>query len=219
MKENKKVSPGVLSAFRDVTVGSVGDAVRKLGFHGDMTCEINPLFPIKIAGTAITVMEERCTEEVPPVHMIEAVELAGPDEVICISNGGDPEVALWGGMASATCRAKGVEAVVIDGGVRDVEEIVHDYMFPVFTRSTTPVTTLGKYKTVSMNEPTIMGGVEVNPGDVIVGDTDGVVCVPAAIAEKVLKMAREFDDMEREQTRCMIETHSMKKGFEKFNRI
>jgi 4-hydroxy-4-methyl-2-oxoglutarate aldolase len=217
--EFRKLSPEIVRAFKNVTVGSVGDAVRQLGFHGDMSCQINPIFPVKISGSAITVMEEPCTEKVPPVHMIEAVDLAGPGDVICIGNGANPEVTLWGGLASAACKARGVEAAVLDGGVRDVEEIIRDYMFPVFSRSTTPVTTVGCYKTVSLNEPTVVGGVEVNPGDIIVGDRDGVVCVPAHLAEQALQMAREFDDMEREQTRCIFETGSMKQGIAKHNRI
>jgi 4-hydroxy-4-methyl-2-oxoglutarate aldolase len=217
--EKRRLPADLVRSFKNVTVGSVGDAVRKLGFKGDMTCQINPIFPVKIAGLAITVMEEPCTDVVSPVHMIEAVDLAGPGDVICIGNGANPEVTLWGGLASAACKARGVEGAVLDGGVRDVEEIIHDYMFPVFSRSTTPVTTVGCYKTVSLNEPTVVGGVKVNPGDIIVGDRDGVVCVPAGLAEKALKMAREFDDMEREQTRCIFETGSMKLGIAKHNRI
>ena len=215
----KKVSSEILESFRDVTIGSISDAVEKLGFKGALHSSIKPIFPAKIVGCAITVKEEPCKEAVPPVYMIEAVDIAGQGDVICISSGGDTEVALFGGMASALCNAKGVEAVVIDGGVRDVEENIRDYQFPTFAKSTTPVTTVGIYKTVSINEPTIVGGVWVNPGDVIIGDRDGVVCVPAEIAEKVLNMAREFDEMEVAQTECILETLSMKEGISKFNRI
>ena len=184
-----------------------------------MRCPINPIFPVRIAGLAITVTEEPSSEHVPPTHMIEAVDLAGPGDVMCIGNGANPEVTLWGGLASAACKAKGVEAAVLDGGVRDVEEIIHDHMFPVFSRGTTPVTTVGCYKTVSLNQSTVVGGVEVNAGDLIVEDRDGFVCVPAALAERALKKAREFDDMEREQTRHIIETGSMKLGIAKHYRV
>ncbi len=219
MSEVRRVSQKVLESFRDVTIGSISDAVAKLGFNGALHSSIKPVFPAKIVGSAITVKEEPCTETVPPVHMIEAVDMAKQGDVICLSSGGNTEVALFGGMASALCNAKKVEAVVIDGGVRDVEENFRDYKFPTFARSMTPVTTVGIYKTVSINEPTLVGGVWVNPGDVIVGDRDGVVCVPHAIAEQVAKMAREFDEMEVVQTECILETLSMKEGISKFNRI
>jgi 4-hydroxy-4-methyl-2-oxoglutarate aldolase len=156
---------------------------------------------------------------VPPVYMVEAVEMAQKGDVICLSSKGNTEVALFGGMASAACMTKGVEAVVIDGGVRDIEENIQNYQFPTFAKSTTPVTTVGIYKTVSINEPTPVGGIWVNPGDVIIGDRDGVVCVPFALAEQVLAMAREFDEMEAAQTKHILETGSLKAGLSKFNRI
>ncbi len=216
---NVKISAETLEAFRKVTIGSVSDAVRKLGFKGDLDSSIKPIFPAKVVGLAITVKEEPCTETVPPVHMIEAVDTAKAGNIICLSSGGDTEVALFGGMASAACKARGVEAVVIDGGVRDVEENIRDYQFPTFAKSTTPVTTVGIYKTVSINEPTILGGVWVNPGDVIIGDRDGVICIPASLAEETLKMAQEFDKMEAEQTKYILEKASLKEGISKFNRI
>jgi regulator of RNase E activity RraA len=215
----RKVPDAMLNAFRDVTVGSVSDAVNKLGFKGNLDSSIGPIFPTKIVGSAITVKEEPCTETVPPIYMIEAVEMAQPGDVICLSSGGDTEVALFGGMASAACKTKGVEAAVIDGGVRDIEENIQNYQFPIFAKSATPATTVGIYKTTSINEPTVVGGVCVNPGDVIIGDRDGVVCVPFALAEQVLAMAREFDEKEAAQTKYILETGSLKKGMLKFNRI
>jgi regulator of RNase E activity RraA len=112
-----------------------------------------------------------------------------------------------------------MEGAVLDGGVRDIEEIERDFGFPVFARSICPATTVGRFKTVAANEPVIVGDVTVNPGDLIVGDRDGVVVVPANLVEAVLKEAQDIESREREQTRLIRETKSLLKGLEKYQRI
>lgn len=113
----------------------------------------------------------------------------------------------------------GLEGAVLDGGVRDVEEIERDFGFPVFARNVTPATTVGRFKTVSANEPVVVGGVTVNPGDLIVGDRDGVVVVPADMVDEVLKLALDIEEREREQTKLIHEAKSLLKGLEKYKRI
>jgi regulator of RNase E activity RraA len=72
---------------------------------------------------------------------------------------------------------------------------------------------------VAANEPVSVGGITVNPGDLIVGDRDGVVVVPTGLVEAVLKDAQIIEDREREQTRLIRETKSLLKGLEKYQRI
>ena len=71
----------------------------------------------------------------------------------------------------------------------------------------------------AVNVPVHVGGVTVNPGDLIVGDRDGVVVVPAGLVEAVLKGAQDIENREREQTRLIHETKSLLKGLEKYQRI
>jgi len=113
----------------------------------------------------------------------------------------------------------GLEGALLDGGVRDVEEIERDYRFPIFARSVHPAASVGRFKTVSANEPVEIDGVMIRPGDVIMGDRDGVVVIPADKAEACLEKALEIEGREREQTRLIQETKSILKGLEKHQRI
>ena len=98
-------------------------------------------------------------------------------------------------------------------------EIRRDYDFPVFARSVSPGTTLGRYKTVASQVPVEVGGVVVHPGDIIVADIDGVVVVPQAKAAEVLAMSVEIDARELEQAKLIIAEKSLRKGLAKYGRI
>ncbi len=113
-----------------------------------------------------------------------------------------------------------------DGGlrpgrrVRDVTEIRRDFPgFPVYARSTVPATTLGRIRTVSLNEPVVVGEVGIRPQDLIVADGDGVVRVPRELVDDVLRSALEIEEREREQTRYILESGSLRDGLAKHNRI
>ncbi|MEZ5604225.1 MAG: hypothetical protein R3E41_08335 [Burkholderiaceae bacterium] len=93
-----------------------------------------------------------------------------------------------------------------------------DYDFPVIARSVSPGTTVGRHRTVASNVPVVCG-IEVNPGDMIVGDIDGVVVVPRARCAEVLEMAREIDRRELEQARLIVEAKSLRQGLARYGRI
>ena len=103
--------------------------------------------------------------------------------------------------------------------MRDISEIKRDFGFPVFARSSSPGTTLGRYRTVSSMVPVTIGDVTINPGDYVVGDIDGVVVVPKDKAEEVLKMGQEIDQREAEQAKLILESGSLKEGLAKYGRI
>ncbi len=219
MSEQSVISPEVIRAFRSITTASVADALWALGISGHMSHEIKPFMKVKIVGPAVTVREEPTAERVPPSHALELIDHSAPGSVIVIAIDGFKDVAIWGGLMTAGAVVNGLEGAVLDGGVRDVEEIERDFGFPVFSRSICPATTVGRFKTVAANVPVTVGGVTVNPGDLIVGDRDGVIVVPTAQVEAVLKGAQEIEDRERAQTRLIRETKSLLKGLEKYQRI
>jgi len=126
---------------------------------------------------------------------------------------------VWGGLMTAGAYANGHAGAILDGGVRDIPEIRRDYDFPVFARSVSPGTTLGRYKTVAAQVPVDVGGVIVHPGDLIVADIDGVVVVPKARAAEVLAMARDIDARELEQAKLIVAEKSLRKGLAKYGRI
>lgn len=215
------VSAELIARFRKVATASVADAVDKVaGRRGYMDHQIKPrINDKKIVGPAVTVLEGPTEEFVPPTHALDAIDESPEGSVICISIGGEAEVAVWGGLMTAGAVANKHEGAVLDGGVRDLVEIMRDYDFPVFARSVSPGTTLGRFKTLAAHVPVRIGGIMVNPGDIIVGDVDGVVVVPRQHAEAVLAMAEEIDARELEQAKLIIEAKSLRGGLAKYNRI
>lgn len=219
MKHQIQFSSDIIDAFRAITTASVADALWELGISGHMTHDIKPIFKAKLVGPAVTVLEEPTTERLPPAHALELIDSSPAGSVMVISIGATRQVAVWGGLMTAGAVANGLVGAVLDGGVRDVEEIERDFGFPVFARAVIPATTVGRYKTVSANTPVVVGGVTVQPGDLIVADSDGVVVVPAARVEEVLHRSQDIEAREKEQTRLIRETGSLLKGLEKYKRI
>ncbi|MCT7376656.1 RraA family protein [Chelativorans salis] len=211
----------LIEGFRRVATASVADAVDKIcGSKGYLDSAITPrTSDRKIAGPAATVLEEATSEEVPPTHALELVDNAAPGSVMVISVAGDCNVAVWGGLMTAGAVANRLEAAVLDGAVRDITEIKRDFGFPVFARSASPGTTVGRYKTIASMVPVTIGDVTINPGDIVVGDVDGVVIVPREKAAEVLAAAQGIDLKEAEQAKLIIASGSLKEGMAKYGRI
>lgn len=212
----------IIEGFKGVAVASVADAVDKVcGRRGYMDASIKPRINDKrVVGPAATVLEAATDEFLPPQHALDLIDEAPKGSVIVISiAGGEPNVAVWGGLMTAGAFANGHAGAVLDGGVRDLAEIRRDYDFPVFARDVSPGTTLGRYKTVASQVPVEVGGIVIHPGDIIVADIDGVVVVPAAKAEEVLVMSREIDERELEQAKLIVAEKSLRKGLAKYGRI
>ena len=212
----------LLAGFAAVAVASVADAVDKLtGRRGYMDSRIKPRINDKrICGPAATILESATDEFVPPQHALDLIDEAPEGSVIVIAiEGGQPDVAVWGGLMTAGAVANKHAGAVLDGAVRDLTEIRRDYGFPVYAREVSPGTTLGRYKTVASQVPVRVGDVVVHPGDIIVGDVDGVVVVPREHAAEVLAMSREIDQRELEQAKLIIAEKSLRKGLAKYGRI
>lgn len=212
----------LIEAFGQVAVASVADAVDKVcGRRGYLNSLIKPrINDQRICGPAATVLESATDEFVPPQHALDLIDEAPRGSVIVIAvEGGQPDVAVWGGLMTAGAVANGHVGAVLDGAVRDLTEIRRDYGFPIFARDVSPGTTLGRYKTVASQVPVRVGDVVIHPGDIIVGDVDGVVAVPKDKAVEVLAMAQEIDARELEQARLIIAEKSLRTGLAKYGRI
>lgn len=211
----------LIAGFRAVATASVADAVDKIaGKTGFMDETIKPrINDKKMVGPAVTILEGPTDEFLPPQHALDAIDQSPAGSVICIAISGEKNVAVWGGLMTAGAVANKHEGAVLDGGVRDITEIRRDYDFPVFSRSVSPGTTLGRFRTYSSNEPVMIGGVIVHPGDIVVADADGVVVVPLLHAEAVLAMSKEIDDRELEQAKLIIQVGSLREGLAKYGRI
>ena len=212
----------LIEGFNAVAVASVSDAVDKIcGKRGFMNSNIKPRINDKrICGPAVTVLEAATNEVLPPQHALDLIDEAPRGSVIVIAiEGGEQDVALWGGLMTAGAVANEHAGAVLGGGVRDLTEIRRDYGFPIYALEASPATTVGRFRTVASQVPVSVGGVMVNPGDIIVGDVDGVVVVPRASAEAVLAMAQEIDARELEQARLIMQERSLRKGLAKYGRI
>lgn len=212
----------IIDGFKTVAVASVADAVDKVcGKRGYMDATIKPRINDKrVVGPAATVLEAATDEFVPPQHALDLIDEAPRGSVIVISiAGGEPNVAVWGGLMTAGAVANDHAGAILDGAVRDLSEIRRDYDFPVYARDVSPGTTLGRYKTVASQIPVVVGGIVVHPGDIIVADIDGVVVVPKDKAAEVLAMSREIDERELEQAKLIIKERSLRKGLAKYGRI
>ena len=147
--------------------------------------------------------------------------------VISMANS-DKNVALWGGIMTAGAVANQFAGAVLDGGLRDIEEIrkgqaegglYQGRSFEIYSRSISANTTLGKYKTYTSNVPVMCGGVLVSPGDLIVADCSGVVAVPKEHIEEVLAVCEDIERTELLEAQLILEQGSIQAGLEKFNRV
>jgi 4-hydroxy-4-methyl-2-oxoglutarate aldolase len=198
-----------LEGFRGVAAASVSDAVDAvIGRPAFMSPDIRAVSPGKLVGPAATVLEGVGTEARPPLHALQAIDTSEPGTVIVIGME-DPEagrrVAVWGGLMTTGAMVRGLAGAVLDAGLRDVQE-TREAGFPVFARSVVPATTVGRFVTLDRDIPLNCGGVLVRPGDIVVGDMDGVVVVPLVAAREVLAKARELENGERRMVEA-IERH------------
>jgi 4-hydroxy-4-methyl-2-oxoglutarate aldolase len=211
----------LIDGFYKVATASVADAVDQIAGHrGFMDQSIKPrINDKKIVGPAVTILEAPTHEKVPPQHALDAIDESPAGSVIVIGIYGESNVAVWGGLMTAGAVANQHVGAILDGGVRDLTEIRRDYDFPVYSRSVSPGTTVGRFTTLASNVPVDCGGVKVHPGDIIVADIDGVVVVPHQHAVEVLKLSQEIDARELEQARLIIDEKSLRKGLAKYGRI
>jgi len=168
--------------FLKVSSPNVTDAMHRKGAMEGM---VSLCGDVKMAGQAVTVQTFSGDWAKP----VEAIDVAGPGNVIVINNDGGTHVAPWGELATLSCVRKGIAGVVIDGAVRDVDDI-RKTKFPVFARAIVP--NAGEPKGFGeINAEIRCAGLFVNPGDWIIGDESGVVVVPKERAYEVARRALE----------------------------
>jgi regulator of RNase E activity RraA len=149
---------------------------------------------MRCAGPALTVRETigpPGTYDSKDFAVGAIIDAARAGDVIVVE-GGAAAVSTWGGMATCAAVEKNIAGLVVDGGVRDLEEIV-DFGLPVFARHLVPTTGRTRLKVEAINYSVTVDGVRIEPGDVIVADGTGIVVVPVGHLDEVLSLAEEFD--------------------------
>ena len=145
------------------------------------------------------------------------IDAAGSGDVIVVSAQG-ARASIWGGMASLAAKVKGVAGLVVDGGVRDIDEMV-EHGFPVFARHCVPTTGRTRLKVNAVNIPIVIDGVSVNPADIIVADSTGIVVVPFADAGRVAELAEGYARDDRAAEDEIRRGLSFSEAMAKFKRI
>ena len=189
-KNINRVNPEILSELSRYSVSIISDSMNRFGV---MSTAIRPLTPsASFVGSAITV------EEIEGGNLMShaALDLVQPGDVLVIDAKATCQRSSWGGMQMKMAKNRGVSAVIINGQVRDLEEMIN-LQIPIFGLG---VCAAGPHKGWSgnVNYPVACGGVVVNPGDLLVGDLDGVVVVPPQIVDRLLKCCENRTQMEME---------------------
>lgn len=182
-------APDIVRQFAEMPVAAIGDAMsRNVGAIG--LRQYHARLDTVLCGPAVTVRVRPGDNLM--IH--KALMMVQPGDVLVIDGGGDLTQALVGGLMRTTCVARRLAGLVIDGAIRDRVEWAEEGM-PIFARGHThrgPT----KDGPGEINVPIACAGMAVMPGDLIVGDADGVIAVPAAEAEDVLRKTRAH--LERE---------------------
>jgi regulator of RNase E activity RraA len=214
----------VIATLRAATVASVCDAVDQVtGRRGFMAHDMRPLaaaYPRMVgpAVTALIVPAVGGASAAPSNHILLAIDEAPAGCVLVVVVKDDLNITGIGGLMATACKARGLAGAVIDGAARDVEEI-NRLALPVFSRSISPASIVGRYQSIARNCAVACAGVTVTPGDIIVAGVDGVVVVPRAQAAAVATRAREIDEKETSMVPVINATKSIRKTVEEFNRL
>jgi regulator of RNase E activity RraA len=187
---------GYLSQGEKLTSSVLADVLDSLGHrHSALPATIRPLRPEwKLFGRAATLstMPVAAEPERPYAVELACVDALKPGDVLVATTNGDLSSALWGELLSTASRAHGAVGAVIDGLTRDAARILA-MDFPVFASGFSPLDSKGRLDGIAFGQPIRIGACVVRPGDWVFGDIDGVVVVPAKLADQALP--RAFDKL------------------------
>ena len=214
--------PATIGKLRGVSTATLASALFKRGLFKQMIQDVVPLSPPKggsMVGPAYTLRYMPAREDLNPMSVFRdhshpqrrAIEECPPGSVLVMDSRKDPRAASAGGILCTRLMVRGVAGVVTDGGLRDSVEIAGLDMPSYHNRPSAP-TNLTLHQAIDLQVPIGCGDAPVFPGDIIVGDGDGCIVIPADIADDIADEAVEmtaFEDFVQERVRAGQQTFGL----------
>jgi regulator of RNase E activity RraA len=206
-KSNTALKPSsdpILAAFAGLPVAVISDAVDALGLPNTVLDPgVRCLSGDPVVGRARTISRFKAPAnatqaEVDPslgMGTQKVIDDCREGDVIVIGAENNTDFAMWGDNMAVRASSLGVRAVITDGVIRDIAEMPALNM-SVFARGTTPRQAFRRMLTATIDQPTLCGGIMVRPGDIVIGDSDGVIVIPQAKAGEVAAKARDIHGVE-----------------------
>ena len=194
-----------------VSTATLATALFKRGLRGQFIQDVHPVAPGKpnMVGPAFTLRYMPAREDLNPISVFQdrqhpqrvAVEECPPGAVLVIDSRKDARAASAGGILVSRLMKRGVAGVVTDGGFRDSPDIAR-LDFPAYHQRPSAPTNLTLHQAIDIDVPIGCGDAPVFPGDIVVGDGDGVIVIPAHLADDIAAEATEmtaFEDFVQER--------------------
>lgn len=210
----------IVSRLGAIYTSTLSNALEDIGLD-NVILGLSPVAPgTRLAGRAMCVLQMTGPAGAFPgsdFRVGDMIDAAGQGDVVVVANGGHC-VSSWGGTASFAAKRKGVAGLLVDGGVRDREEMV-EHGFPVFARHWVPTTGRTRIRVAEIGGTVSVSGQRVTTGDIIVADGTGIVVVPQDRAEEVLGIAEGLAADDAQATREIESGLTFAEAMRKFRKI
>ncbi|CAG8614650.1 2393_t:CDS:2 [Paraglomus brasilianum] len=205
------------------TTCDISDALLKLSHpHGGFLPDLTPFShtSTRILGPAYTVKLVPSSDVTSPKLGVHFTDTVPEGSVVFVSAPAGGINAVWGGLLNTRAKMKGAKGVVVDGRVRDLDELRNESLM-VFARGSSTLSAKPFTRPSEINVPVTLNGsyyppIVIKPGDVIVGDVNGVVCVPVELVDQVVELCEKLVPMDENVKTALLEGMSITEAFKKF---
>jgi regulator of RNase E activity RraA len=207
---------------KKLTSSVISDVLDGFGFRNQaMLDDIRPLDPgMKLVGHAATMLMMDQYEPSKNTFSLQmkTIDSLKKDEVLVVCSNESNRAALWGELLSTAARARGARGTIVDGPARDIKQI-KEMEYPTFAKYIRPISSKGRIIAVDNGCPIVVGGITVNPGDIVFGDIDGIIIIPLEVAEKVISEALDVVERENKTREELRNGSSLVNVFKKYGTL